>query len=343
MLAISQKPGAGVEHLAELDADDPAERDGRELGTSTGRGPGRWSVAVMPLSSLCGSRWVSAVSSRNISSSPPLSALRSSVSTTPPSYAARPTSAVSASVRSDPSSETVVVTPAAASARWRATTSAARTTVPAACEELGLGALADDPALPDHHDVVGDDLDLGEQVGGQQDGPPVVGVVAEQVAHPADAGRVEPVGRLVQDQHRRVADQGGGDAEALAHAERVVAHPPVGLGLGEADQLEQLGDPGGRDAHDLLGDGQDLAAGAAGVLGGGVEHHADLAPGVGQVGEPAAGDGRRALGGRREADHHPHGRGLAGPVRAQEAGDPAVPGGEADVVDDGGAAVLLGQ
>ena len=33
---------AGVEHLAELDADDPAERDGRELGTSTGRGPGRW-------------------------------------------------------------------------------------------------------------------------------------------------------------------------------------------------------------------------------------------------------------------------------------------------------------
>ena len=78
--------------------------------------------------------------------------------------------------------------------------------------------------------------------------PPLVGVVAEQVPHPADAGRVEPVGRLVEDQHRRVADQGGGDAEALAHPERVVAHPPVGLGLGEADQVEHLVDPAGRDS-----------------------------------------------------------------------------------------------
>jgi hypothetical protein len=210
-------------------------------------------------------------------------------------------------------------------------------------EELCLRALGDDPALPDHHDVVGDDLDLGQQVGGEQHGPPVVGVVAEQVAHPADAGRVEPVGGLVQDQHRRVADQGGRDAEALAHAERVVAHPTVRLGPGEADQLEQLGHPGCRDAHDLLGDGQDLAAGAAGVLGGGVEHHADLAPGVGQVGEPAAGDGRRALGRGRQTDHHPHGRGLSGPVRAEEAGDPTRAGREVDVVDDGVAAVLLGQ
>jgi hypothetical protein len=109
----------------------------------------------------------------------------------------------------------------------------------------------------------------------------VVGVVAEQVPHPADAGRVEPVGRLVQDEHRGVADQRGCDAETLAHPERVVAHPSVGLGPGEADQVEHLGDPGGRDVHDLLRDGQDLAAGAAGVLGGGVEHHADLAPGVG--------------------------------------------------------------
>ena len=233
--------------------------------------------------------------------------------------------------------------PAAASARWRATDVRGADDGPGRLQQVGLGALADDPPLPDHHDVVGDDLDLGQQVGGQQDGAPVVGVVAEQVAHPADAGRVETVRRLVQDEHRRVADQGGGDAETLTHPERVVAHPPVRLGAGEADQVEQLGDPGGRDTHDLLGDGQDLAAGAARVLGGGVEHHADLAPGVGQVGEAPTGDGRGPLGGGREADHHPHGRGLARAVRAEEAGDAALPCGEGDVVDDGVAAVGLGQ
>ena len=47
------------------------------------------------------------------------------------------------------------------------------------------------------------------------------------------------------------------------------------------------------------GDGEDLAAGAAGVLGGGVEEHADLAAGVGQVGVAAAEDGGacRSVGG----------------------------------------------
>ena len=97
--------------------------------------------------------------------------------------------------------------------------SAARATVPADCRSSRLGALADDPAVADHHDVIGDDLDLVQQVRGQQDGSSLVGVVAEQVPHPADAGRVEPVGWFVEDQHGGVADQGGGDAESLAHPE----------------------------------------------------------------------------------------------------------------------------
>ena len=111
----------------------------------------------------------------------------------------------------------------------RASTSAARTKVPAACQQLGLGALGDDPAVADHDQVVGDDLDLVQQVRGEQHGAALVGVAAEQVAHPADAGRVEAVGRLVEDQHLGVADQGGRDAEPLAHAERVVADPALGL------------------------------------------------------------------------------------------------------------------
>jgi hypothetical protein len=31
-------------------------------------------------------------------------------------------------------------------------------------QQVGLGALGDDPAVADHHDVIGDDLDLVEQV-----------------------------------------------------------------------------------------------------------------------------------------------------------------------------------
>ena len=71
------------------------------------------------------------------------------------------------------------------------------------------------------------------------------------------------------------------------------------------------------------GDGEDLPAGAAGVLRGGVEQHADLAAGVGQVGEPPAGDGGVPEVGRREPDHDPHGRRLAGAVGTEEAGHPA--------------------
>ena len=57
---------------------------------------------------------------------------------------------------------------------------------------------------------------------------PCAGLVAQQPAHPADPGRVEPVGGLVEDQHLRVAEQRGGDRQPLAHAHRVALHAPVG-------------------------------------------------------------------------------------------------------------------
>ena len=44
---------------------------------------------------------------------------------------------------------------------------------------------------------------------------------AQEVAQPADPLRVEAVGRLVEHQHARVAEQRGGESEPLAHAERV--------------------------------------------------------------------------------------------------------------------------
>ena len=52
----------------------------------------------------------------------------------------------------------------------------------------------------DDHDFVGDLLDLREHVAGDQDRPPLLGERAKEVAEPPDAGRVEPVRRLVEDQ-----------------------------------------------------------------------------------------------------------------------------------------------
>jgi hypothetical protein len=64
-----------------------------------------------------------------------------------------------------------------------------------------------------------------EEVGGEQHGAAAGGVVAEHHAHPVDAGGVEAVGRLVEDEDARLAEQRVRDAEPLPHAERVVADP----------------------------------------------------------------------------------------------------------------------
>ena len=62
-----------------------------------------------------------------------------------------------------------------------------------------------------------------------------------------DALGVEAVGRLVEDEDLRVAQQRGGQAESLAHAEGELPDPAVG-GLGEVDEVENLVDPPGRGA-----------------------------------------------------------------------------------------------
>ena len=83
-----------------------------------------------------------------------------------------------------------------------------------------------------------------------------------QVAHPEDALGVEAVDRLVEEQHLGVAEQRGGDAEPLAHAEREALGALPGHVL-EADDAEHLVHPAGRDAGQL-GQAQQVVAGAAG-------------------------------------------------------------------------------
>ena len=70
---------------------------------------------------------------------------------------------------------------------------------------------------------------------------PSAAIPRRKSAQPADALRIEAVGRLVEDQDARVAEQRRGEPEPLAHAERVLARAPVG-GVRELDERQDLVD-----------------------------------------------------------------------------------------------------
>ena len=135
-----------------------------------------------------------------------------------------------------------------------------------------------------------------------------------------------PVGRLVEHEHRRLAEQGGADAEPLAHPERVVADPGGG-GIGQPDPLEHGGRVPARHPEEAGDQAQRLDAGAARMLRRRVEHHADEPARVREVGVGDAVDRHPPRRRRRETGQHPQGGRLAGAVGPEEAG--TVPGTQA--------------
>ena len=78
--------------------------------------------------------------------------------------------------------------------------------------------------------------------GGDENCPSGVGEFAQQRPQPDDSGDVRAVGRLVEQQDRWIADQGSGDPDSLAHAQRVAVDGLIGDG-GEADGVQHLLDP----------------------------------------------------------------------------------------------------
>src|SRR5690606_28530083 len=108
------------------------------------------------------------------------------------------------------------------------------------------------------------------------------------------AGRVEPGGGLVEEQHRWPVDEGGGQVEPAAHPAGVGLGRAVG-GLDQAEALQQLAGPPG-----------DLPAGEVGQAPDEVE--------VLAAGEVLV--DRRVLAG--EPDRRPHGLGVAGHVDAAD-------------------------
>ena len=89
----------------------------------------------------------------------------------------------------------------------------------AAGHEVSDRGLGDQLALADDHEVVGGQRHLGHEVARYEHRAPFTGELLAQGAHPADALGIEAVHRLVEQQHPRVAQKGGGDTQALAHAE----------------------------------------------------------------------------------------------------------------------------
>ena len=86
-----------------------------------------------------------------------------------------------------------------------------------------------------------------------------------------------------------------------------------------------------------------VAAGAAGVEGVGFEHDAHRGARVGELAIADATDRGDTVIGLRQVEEHLHRRRLPGPVRTEEAGDPAGRDLEGEVIDDRASAVALGH
>jgi hypothetical protein len=84
--------------------------------------------------------------------------------------------------------------------------------------ELVRGAFGDDLAVVQHSDPVGELVGLLEVLRGEEDGDAARDQVPHDLPHAAAAARVQPGGRLVEEDHPRGADQGHREVQPPAHA-----------------------------------------------------------------------------------------------------------------------------
>ena len=194
-------------------------------------------------------------------------------------------------------------------------------------EQVRDGRVGDDRAAADDHQVPGGLLQFAHQVAGHQDRAAPGGQRGQEAAHPHDALGVHAVERLVQQQHRRVTQQRGGDPEPLPHAQGVAARLPPCRCL-QARLLDDLIDPAGAQALGMSQPQQVVAGGPARLQRRCVEQRPHLGQRPPQVPVRPPADQRGALVGGVQAEDHPHRGGFPSPVRADEAGSLARPRGE---------------
>ncbi len=176
-------------------------------------------------------------------------------------------------------------------------------------------------AAVEDRDAVAGLFHLGEKVARQEDRE--AAVVREALQKFPDLpypGGIEPVGRLVEDEHARVSEERLGDAEPLPHAERIGADAVVEALL-QRDEACKLRDAVRRAAVDhAREDLQILPSGQLAVEIGSLDNRADVPHGFLEIAGDAEASDRHGAGiGAQQARQHAHGRGLSGSVRAEEA------------------------
>jgi hypothetical protein len=190
--------------------------------------------------------------------------------------------------------------------------------------------LHDHSALVDDCDLIADLFDLIEEVGGEEHGPTLGDEAADHRSKLMDSRRVEPIGRLIQDEKLWVGEQASGDPQALAHSERVAFDPLIGA-FAKSDASERsLNPPMGR----LLSGGGDdlevLTPGKKAVKPGLFDDRSHACEGLGAASRHGAAEDVHRPGGRMgQAEQHADQRRLPGPVRPEiperrAAGDPKV-------------------
>jgi hypothetical protein len=195
--------------------------------------------------------------------------------------------------------------------------------------------------------VVAHPLELAEQVGGDQHrDAELVADLPHQRQHVVAGGRVQAVGRLVQEHQPRVVHECLCELGPLLHAGRVAAHRPVPL-LGQPDVAQHVGRPLARRGVGQAGHLAHVHDEVAGRHVGGqavvLRHVADQRPDRGPVGlHVVAEHGRRTAGGVDQPEQDLDERGLPGAVRSDQPGHPAADG-HVEGVERGDRRVALGQ
>ena len=182
------------------------------------------------------------------------------------------------------------------------------------------------PSAVDRDQVIADPLDLAEQVRGDDDGDAELRPdPADQLEHGGTPGRVEPVGRLVEQHQLGRTDQGLGQLHPLLHAGGVGADQPVPL-LVQADMPQRfrgafLGHRG-RQAGDPAQVSHELGRGHVGRKAVVLRHVAEQGPDRLAAGFAVAAEHLGlALGRRNEPEQDLNQRGLARAVGADQPGD----------------------
>ena len=101
-------------------------------------------------------------------------------------------------------------------------------------DQVGAGqvfgaVLADELAVAQHRDAVGDLVDLVQEVADEQDGDALVAQVPDDREQPVDLVAVQARRRLVEDQHPGVEDHRPADRDQLLDRDRVAGQQRVGV------------------------------------------------------------------------------------------------------------------